>query len=227
MMSNTWIEFLLHMLKIINLFKLEHKIACIITLNTIISLFSHIVARTLIYCNPITCSHEIPLYILVEGSNPHTWMCPVFILIPFVSYSNFHPLFVSPSLSFSVHSQYISTDSQRIVGGVLVGTGLWVTIIMIMRNVLKCLLSWHGWMYARHGSVSWSTRLWMVRKSIRFLFNSLKELIHSGTSLWYSSLYEWRLQCAVNAPNSLRHCLNLWEPNVSDTRDGTNIYLTL
>lgn len=58
----------------------------------------------------------------------------------------------------------MSTDSQRIVGGVLVGTGLWVTIIMIMRNVLKCLLSWHGWMHARHGSVSWSTRLWMVRQ---------------------------------------------------------------
>lgn len=58
----------------------------------------------------------------------------------------------------------MSTDSQRIVGGVLVGTGLWVSIIMIMRNVLKCLLSWHGWMHARHGSVSWSTRVWLVRQ---------------------------------------------------------------
>lgn len=63
----------------------------------------------------------------------------------------------------------MSEDSQRIVGGVLVGTGLWVTIIMIMRNVLKSLLSWHGWMYARHGSVSWSARLWMVRHWIRSL----------------------------------------------------------
>lgn len=72
---------------------------------------------------------------------------------------------ISPlSVFVFVHSQYMSTDSQRIVGGVLVGTGLWVTIIMIMRNVLKCLLSWHGWMHARHGSVSWSTRLWMVRQ---------------------------------------------------------------
>lgn len=66
--------------------------------------------------------------------------------------------------SVSIRSRYMSTDSQRIVGGVLVGTGLWVTIIMIMRNVLKCLLSWHGWMHARHGSVSWSTRAWLVSR---------------------------------------------------------------
>lgn len=107
-----------------------------------------------------------------------------------MAYSSSHPFFVYPSLLFSVHSQYISTDSQKIVGGVLLGTGLWVTIIMVMRNVLKCLLSWHGWMYARHGSVSWSTRLWMVRQSMSFLSKSLKELIHCGMSLWYSFLYE-------------------------------------
>lgn len=65
--------------------------------------------------------------------------------------------------SLSVHSRYLSTDTQKVVGGVLVGTGLWVTIIMIMRNVLKSLLSWHGWMYERHGSISWTSRAWMVR----------------------------------------------------------------
>uniref|UniRef100_A0A665U7U9 carnitine O-palmitoyltransferase n=1 Tax=Echeneis naucrates TaxID=173247 RepID=A0A665U7U9_ECHNA len=72
-------------------------------------------------------------------------------------------------------SRYMSTDSQRIVGGVLVGTGLWVTIIMIMRNVLKCLLSWHGWMYVRHGSTSWSARLWMVMK----VFSGRKPMLYS------------------------------------------------
>lgn len=72
--------------------------------------------------------------------------------------------FISVAAVFvSVHSRYLSTDTQKIVGGVLVGTGLWVTIIMIMRNVLKSLLSWHGWMYERRGSVSWTSRAWMVR----------------------------------------------------------------
>lgn len=67
------------------------------------------------------------------------------------------------ALFVSVHSRYLSTDTQKVVGGVLVGTGLWVSIIMIMRNVLKSLLSWHGWMYERHGSISWTSRAWMVR----------------------------------------------------------------
>uniref|UniRef100_A0A665U6S6 carnitine O-palmitoyltransferase n=1 Tax=Echeneis naucrates TaxID=173247 RepID=A0A665U6S6_ECHNA len=79
-------------------------------------------------------------------------------------------------LSVSVHSRYMSTDSQRIVGGVLVGTGLWVTIIMIMRNVLKCLLSWHGWMYVRHGSTSWSARLWMILVKV---FSGRKPMLYS------------------------------------------------
>ena len=78
-------------------------------------------------------------------------------------------LFLSLSLSLppspsSLPSQYMSTESQRMVGGVLVGTGLWVGIIFVMRNTLKCLLSWHGWMHASRGSVNWTTRLWMVNQ---------------------------------------------------------------
>uniref|UniRef100_A0A3Q0T5H2 carnitine O-palmitoyltransferase n=1 Tax=Amphilophus citrinellus TaxID=61819 RepID=A0A3Q0T5H2_AMPCI len=73
-------------------------------------------------------------------------------------------------------SRYMSTDTQRIVGGVLVGTGLWVTIIMIMRNVLKSLLSWHGWMQERHGSLSWSTRVWMILVKV---FSGRKPMLYS------------------------------------------------
>ncbi|KAM4572213.1 carnitine O-palmitoyltransferase 1, liver isoform 1-T3 [Odontesthes bonariensis] len=73
-------------------------------------------------------------------------------------------------------SRYISTDNQKIVGGVLVGTGLWVTIIMIMRTVLKSLLSWHGWMNSRHGSLSWSTRVWMLLVKI---FSGRKPMLYS------------------------------------------------
>ncbi|XP_064169137.1 carnitine O-palmitoyltransferase 1, liver isoform isoform X1 [Anguilla rostrata] len=73
-------------------------------------------------------------------------------------------------------SRYMSEQSQRVVGGVLVGTGLWVSIIFIMRNALKSLLSWHGWMYARHGQVSWKTRFWMV--FVR-LFSGRKPMLYS------------------------------------------------
>eukprot|EP00064_Thunnus_orientalis_P007399 superscaffoldBa00000819_g7419 len=103
------------------------------------------------------------------------------VVVSYMSYNKYRQL--DPSLGLIAKlgqhmpiSQYISTDSQRIVGGVLVGTGLWVTIIMIMRNVLKCLLSWHGWMYARHGSVSWSTRMWMLLVKV---FSGRKPMLYS------------------------------------------------
>lgn len=87
-----------------------------------------------------------------------------FLLLYWLLTQSLSPLSFLLFLSFSF-SRYLSTDTQKVVGGVLVGTGLWVTIIMIMRNVLKSLLSWHGWMQARHGSVSWSARVWMVSQS--------------------------------------------------------------
>ncbi|XP_071359743.1 carnitine O-palmitoyltransferase 1, liver isoform isoform X1 [Trachinotus anak] len=103
------------------------------------------------------------------------------VVVSYMSYNKYKQL--DPSLGLIAKlgqhvpiSQYMSTDSQKIVGGVLVGTGLWVTIIMIMRNVLKCLLSWHGWMYARHGSLSWSTRLWMILVKV---FSGRKPMLYS------------------------------------------------
>lgn len=103
------------------------------------------------------------------------------VVVSYMSYNKYKHL--DPSLGLVAKlgqhipiSRYMSTDSQRIVGGVLVGTGLWVTIIMIMRNVLKSLLSWHGWMHARHGSVSWSTRLWMLLVKV---FSGRKPMLYS------------------------------------------------
>ncbi|XP_031717316.1 carnitine O-palmitoyltransferase 1, liver isoform isoform X1 [Anarrhichthys ocellatus] len=103
------------------------------------------------------------------------------VVVSYMSYNKYQQL--DPSLGLIAKlgqhipiSRYISTDSQRIVGGVLVGTGLWVSIIMIMRNVLKSLLSWHGWMHTRHGSVSWSTRVWMVLVKV---FSGRKPMLYS------------------------------------------------
>ncbi|KAI3371512.1 hypothetical protein L3Q82_024094, partial [Scortum barcoo] len=103
------------------------------------------------------------------------------VVVSYMSYNRYNRL--DPSLGLIAKlgqhipiSRYMSTDSQKIVGGVLVGTGLWVTIIMIMRNVLKCLLSWHGWMNARHGSVSWSTRVWMLLVKV---FSGRKPMLYS------------------------------------------------
>ncbi|XP_062402575.1 carnitine O-palmitoyltransferase 1, liver isoform isoform X2 [Sardina pilchardus] len=73
-------------------------------------------------------------------------------------------------------SKYMADDSQRVVGGVLVGTGLWVTIIFVMRSVLKYLLSWHGWMYNQHGRMSLKSNIWMV---LVRLFSGRKPMLYS------------------------------------------------
>uniref|UniRef100_A0A8D3DTI3 carnitine O-palmitoyltransferase n=1 Tax=Scophthalmus maximus TaxID=52904 RepID=A0A8D3DTI3_SCOMX len=114
------------------------------------------------------------------------------VVVSYMSYNKYQQL--DPSLGLIAN--------QRIVGGVLVGTGLWVTIIMIMRNVLKSLLSWHGWMNARHGSVSWSTRLWMYLESVRPLMDDVQFERMTGLTndfeknlgprlQWYLKLKSW------------------------------------
>uniref|UniRef100_A0A665U7U0 carnitine O-palmitoyltransferase n=1 Tax=Echeneis naucrates TaxID=173247 RepID=A0A665U7U0_ECHNA len=94
----------------------------------------------------------------------------------YMSYNKYKQLDPSLGLIAKLLTHVDIFTIQRIVGGVLVGTGLWVTIIMIMRNVLKCLLSWHGWMYVRHGSTSWSARLWMILVKV---FSGRKPMLYS------------------------------------------------
>ncbi|MBN3273918.1 CPT1A palmitoyltransferase, partial [Polyodon spathula] len=73
-------------------------------------------------------------------------------------------------------SRYLSDESQKIVGGVLIGTSLWVAGISIMRTTLKMLLSWHGWMFSAHGKVSKRTRIWMALVK---LFSGPKPMLYS------------------------------------------------
>uniref|UniRef100_A0A667X511 carnitine O-palmitoyltransferase n=1 Tax=Myripristis murdjan TaxID=586833 RepID=A0A667X511_9TELE len=101
------------------------------------------------------------------------------VVVSYMSYNKYHKL--DPSLGMFAKltmalTAYFAPDIQKIVGGVLVGTGLWITIIFIMRNALKCLLSWHGWMYSRHGSVSLGTRLWMLLVKV---FSGRKPMLYS------------------------------------------------
>uniref|UniRef100_A0A8C6UP83 Carnitine palmitoyltransferase 1Ab (liver) n=1 Tax=Neogobius melanostomus TaxID=47308 RepID=A0A8C6UP83_9GOBI len=103
------------------------------------------------------------------------------VVVSYMSYNRYNQLDPSRGIltklgEYLPISRYMSTDSQKVVGGVLVGTGLWVTIIMIMRNVLKGLLTWHGWMAQRHGSVSYTTRLWMIFVRI---FSGRKPMLYS------------------------------------------------
>uniref|UniRef100_A0A8C2B2D1 carnitine O-palmitoyltransferase n=1 Tax=Cyprinus carpio TaxID=7962 RepID=A0A8C2B2D1_CYPCA len=92
---------------------------------------------------------------------------PGFVLVLAGYLGRAHYLKVDPSLGllplfFSFCSKYMSTQKQMLVGGVMVGTGLWIAIIYSMRTVLKGLLSWHGWMFAPHGKITCQIRIWLI-----------------------------------------------------------------
>ena len=44
----------------------------------------------------------------------------------------------------------MSSQTKKVVSGVIFGTGLWVALIVTMRYSLKVLLSYHGWMFTQH-----------------------------------------------------------------------------
>ncbi|KAG2462390.1 CPT1A palmitoyltransferase, partial [Polypterus senegalus] len=73
-------------------------------------------------------------------------------------------------------SKYLSEQSQTIVSGVLLGTGLWASVVFTMRTTLKMLLSWHGWMFGEHGKMSRKTKLWMMMVKI---FSGRKPMLYS------------------------------------------------
>uniref|UniRef100_A0A8C2D7H0 Carnitine palmitoyltransferase 1Ab (liver) n=1 Tax=Cyprinus carpio TaxID=7962 RepID=A0A8C2D7H0_CYPCA len=92
---------------------------------------------------------------------------------------------IDPSLGMLISnltfpcSKYVTEEGQRVVGGVLIGTGLWIAVTFVMRNILKCLLSWHGWMFNRHGSLNLKTKIWLVLVK---LFSGPKPMLYSFQS---------------------------------------------
>uniref|UniRef100_A0A8C1D6C1 carnitine O-palmitoyltransferase n=1 Tax=Cyprinus carpio carpio TaxID=630221 RepID=A0A8C1D6C1_CYPCA len=99
-------------------------------------------------------------------------------------------------------SKYVTEEGQRVVGGVLIGTGLWIAVTFVMRNVLKCLLSWHGWMFNRHGSLNLKTKIWLYLDSARPLMDDEQYKRMEGLAKdfeknlgprlqWYLKLKSW------------------------------------
>lgn len=71
---------------------------------------------------------------------------------------------------------YLSNQSENILSGLLFGTGLWIALVFTMRQTLKLLLSYHGWMYVAHGKTPGHIKLWMLMVKI---FSGRKPLTYS------------------------------------------------
>uniref|UniRef100_A0A8C9UL78 Carnitine palmitoyltransferase 1A n=1 Tax=Spermophilus dauricus TaxID=99837 RepID=A0A8C9UL78_SPEDA len=70
----------------------------------------------------------------------------------------------------------MTSQTKKVVSGVLFSTGLWVALIVTMRYSLKVLLSYHGWMFAEHGKMSRATKIWM---SMVKIFSGRKPMLYS------------------------------------------------
>lgn len=60
-------------------------------------------------------------------------------------------------------SRYFNLRQQTLLSALLFSTGVWVLGIWLRRQMLKLLLSYHGWMFEPHGKTSFSTKVWVVR----------------------------------------------------------------
>ncbi|XP_075772834.1 LOW QUALITY PROTEIN: carnitine O-palmitoyltransferase 1, muscle isoform [Pelodiscus sinensis] len=58
--------------------------------------------------------------------------------------------------------RYLSLQHRTLLSAALFSTGAWLSGILLCRQSLKLLLSYHGWMFEPHGTVSRSTRVWLA-----------------------------------------------------------------
>ncbi|XP_072889718.1 carnitine O-palmitoyltransferase 1, liver isoform-like isoform X1 [Hemitrygon akajei] len=72
--------------------------------------------------------------------------------------------------------RYMSHHGQTLVSALLFATGLWLALIFVMRQILKALLSYHGWMFEEHGKVSTTTKVWFTLVKI---FSGRKPMLYS------------------------------------------------
>ncbi|KAM7178447.1 carnitine O-palmitoyltransferase 1, muscle isoform 1-T9 [Macrochelys suwanniensis] len=58
--------------------------------------------------------------------------------------------------------RYLSFQHRTLLSAALFSTGVWLSGILLCRQSLKLLLSYHGWMFEPHGKMSRSTRVWLA-----------------------------------------------------------------
>ncbi|XP_077196698.1 carnitine O-palmitoyltransferase 1, muscle isoform isoform X2 [Paroedura picta] len=76
---------------------------------------------------------------------------------------------------------YLSLRSRNLLSALLFSTGLWASGILLCRQALKLLLSYHGWMFEPHGRASYTTKVWAA--TVRLLSGRQPMLYSLQTSL--------------------------------------------
>ncbi|XP_029014143.1 carnitine O-palmitoyltransferase 1, liver isoform isoform X2 [Betta splendens] len=82
---------------------------------------------------------------------------------------------IQQHLPLSLHSS-LSSQGQNIVSALAFSTLLWLSLILVLRMCLKLLLSYHQWMFEKHGRISNMTKVWVT---LVRLLSSRKPLLYS------------------------------------------------
>ncbi|NXL40603.1 CPT1B palmitoyltransferase, partial [Glaucidium brasilianum] len=99
----------------------------------------------------------------VYPASPSSWM-----VVVMATASSFYCQ-VDPSLGIIARirhclpeSRLLSYESRTMVSAALFSTGVWLSAVLLFRQALKLLLSYHGWMFEPHGKMSRSTKIWVA-----------------------------------------------------------------
>ncbi|NXX74956.1 CPT1B palmitoyltransferase, partial [Urocolius indicus] len=116
----------------------------------------------------------------VYPASPSSWMVVV------VATAGSFYCHIDPSLGLIArirhclpHSRLLSAESRTLLSAALFSTGVWLSGVLLFRQALKLLLSYHGWMFEPHGKMSRSTKIWValmkvlsVRKPLLYSFQT-------------------------------------------------------
>ncbi|XP_063782694.1 carnitine O-palmitoyltransferase 1, muscle isoform [Pseudophryne corroboree] len=97
----------------------------------------------------------------VYPASPSTWFAVVAVTLG----SLYGKVDVSLGLITKISSlvpgkSVLSPVSRTVVSAIVFSSGVWVSGILLYRQILRTLLSYHGWMFEPHGKRSLKTKLW-------------------------------------------------------------------
>ncbi|MCJ8733154.1 hypothetical protein PDJAM_G00219900 [Pangasius djambal] len=113
----------------------------------------------------------------VYPASPSSWL---FVVIAIMSsmYARMDPSMgmINSIKKVLPASDRFTAQTQTVLSAIVFATGLWFSLIMLLRYTLKVLLSYHGWIFEPHGKMSMSTKLWI---SLLKMFSGRRPLLYS------------------------------------------------
>ncbi|XP_030646787.1 carnitine O-palmitoyltransferase 1, muscle isoform [Chanos chanos] len=113
----------------------------------------------------------------VYPASPSSWLIVV-IAIMSTMYTRVDPSLgmISTIKDTLPVSDYMTVQTQTVLSAILFATGVWLSLIVLLRYTLKALLSYHGWIFEPHGKMSLTNKLWL---SLVKLLSGRRPLLYS------------------------------------------------